>query len=399
MRRRPRGVLALIAAVVAFASATAGLSGTAGAKLASGDPIKLGNLDPFPKSFSAGVTTPPQAIAAYIDDWNKRGGLNGLPVDYVHEYPTGIDPGAYIAALTKLVNDDKVIALTGIGNCQYTINTMRQYRIPSWGATPEPPCGLQDDFMFVGAGVMTAPALTPFKFAVDHGATAFAIVRPAGIAVEGFLNGPIERYLKRHPGVKTKLVDIPIPFAPTAADLDAAILTMKEQGVDAVVIYVTDTTLAINEADIQGVGPKDGVKWFFGPNNYTPQTAKVPELDGIYVSSQAYPWEDTKNPEVKKMIKVLKGKVDVRDGFAQIGYQDAGFLENSLKGIKGKITSTSILTQWKKDKKVRWPLSPMAFDVTDATRNPTGGVILQVKNGAWAPVSDFIVIPAKEFAA
>jgi branched-chain amino acid transport system substrate-binding protein len=398
MRKRLRGLLALITVVLACSVATAGLTATAGAKPASGPPIKLGNVDPFPGA-SSGITTPAQALEAYIEAWNKRGGLNGRPIDYIQEYPASLDPASYIAAVDKLVNEDEVVALTGIGNCQYTIPVLRQYRIPSWGATLEPPCALDDDFMFVGGGTMTAPALVPFKFAADDGATAFAIIRPGGIGVESFLNNPIKRYIENHPQVTTKLVDISVPFVPTAADIDAAILTMKEEGVDAVIIYVTDTSLAIEEANLQGMGPDDGVKWFFGPNNYTPETAKASGLDGIYVANQAYPWEDTKNPEVKKMIKVLKGKVDVTDGFAQIGYQTAGFLENTLKSIKGDVTSESILKAWKKAKKVRWPLSPMQYDVTDSSNNPTGGVILQVQGGAWVPVSDFIVIPAEDFAA
>jgi branched-chain amino acid transport system substrate-binding protein len=397
VNQRSRRVLAPIAAALAFVVATACLTGTAGAKPASGDPIKLGNVELYPKG-TGGVETPGQAVNAYIDDWNKRGGLNGQPIDYIQEYPTGLDPAAYIAAVTKLVTVDKVVALPGFGNCQYTINTLRQYRIPSWGATTNPPCGNHDDFMFSGAIVAT-PVLAPFKYAIDHGSKAFAVLRPPFDQLKQYWEIPVERYLKRHPEVKTKLVDLTLPFAPTAADLDAAILTMKQQGVDAVFAgAVPDAVLAIKEANIQGKGPKDGVKWFFGPTNYTPQTAEVPDLDGVYTSNPAYPWEDTKNPDVKTMIKVLKGKVDVRDGFAQYGYQEAGFLENSLKGIKGKITSASILKQWKKDKKVPYPLTPMKFDVRNGFESPAGGVTLQVKNGAWVPVSDFIVVPYKEFA-
>jgi hypothetical protein len=113
--------------------------------------------------------------------------------------------------------------------------------------------------------------------------------------------------------------------------------------------------------------------------------------------SNTFPWEDTTNPDVKKMKKVTKGKIDIQDGFAATGYSQAGLLEESIKPIKGKVTAESVLAQWKKTKKILLPLTTMNMNLTDYTKNPSGGQVIKFENGEMVSASEFITIPAKEF--
>jgi ABC-type branched-subunit amino acid transport system substrate-binding protein len=400
MRRGSRRA-AVIAVLLTTAVAAVGFGGAAGAKPASGEPLRFGFVDGFPAG--ANPPTLAQGAQAYVDDWNKRGGFNGQPIDYIEVEPAGFSASAYIAAVSDLIDNKHVLALLSMGNCPYTIPAVRVSRTPTWGSTASPACGLDDDFMLSQQGGFagTAPALPAFTYAVDQGSKLFAVTYPSVIAgpIKTMALDPLENYLKHHPEVKTKFVGIPVPLSLTGADADAVIENMKSQGVDSVFPFITeaDIGLLLSHAATQGFAPSDGINYYLGSNLHTKAVAALPDAEGAYVLDTAYPVEDTKNPEVKKANKILKGKVDQIDGYAQGGYQAAGFLENSLKGLKGKVTSASLLAHWKKIGKVKYPLSPVKFSMTNPN-HPAGGEPLQLKNGAFVPVGDFIVVQPKEFA-
>jgi branched-chain amino acid transport system substrate-binding protein len=387
--------------LLAAAIGTVGFGGAAGAKPASGEPLKFG----FVAGFPAGSNPPTmaQGADAYVDDWNKRGGFKGQPIDLVFVEPAGFDAASYVAAVSELVDDEHVLALLSLGNCANTVNAVTAARIPTWGATEVPECGLDEDFILAQQGGFqgTAPASPAFTHAIDQGSKVFAVLYPSIISgpIKTLAIDPLENYLNRHPEVDMEFVEIPVPLSPTGADVDAAIVKMKDQGVDSIFAFIqeTDLPLFMTQAALQSFAPSDGIDYYLGSNLHTAEVASLPEADGAFVVDTAYPVEDTANPEVKKANKILKGKVDVIDGFAQSGYQIAGFLENSLKGLKGKVTSDSLLAHWKKVGKVAYPLSPVKLSLTDPN-HPAGGVVLHLEDGEFVPVSDFIVVPAKEFA-
>jgi ABC-type branched-subunit amino acid transport system substrate-binding protein len=239
------------------------------------------------------------------------------------------------------------------------------------------------------------------KYAIDKGKKVFAVMYPGAIAglKEGFVD-PLQRYLDHHPEIDMKLVEIKQPFPASAADIDGAIAEMKSEHVDALFVATQPEggSLTMQQAKLQGVGPDTGILWMFGPNFYDPKVAEAPDLAGTFVLSTNYPWEDTKNAEVKRMIKVTKGKVEKKDGFAIGGYASGALLERSMKGMKGKITSEALLAHWKTLTKVTAPLTPMKISFEGLNKNPSGGVILKFDNGEYVPVSDFITVPGKEFA-
>ena len=191
-----------------------------------------------------------------------------------------------------------------------------------------------------------------------------------------------------------------MPFPASAADWDAAIATLKDAGVDAFFAATQPEggVLGLEEARRQGFGPEDGIKWIFGPNFYDPALASDPAFEGTYATSTAVPWENTDDPEVKKMTKVISKKIEKRDGFAESGYQIAANLEASLKKVKGELTPASIMAAWSKLHNQKMSLTDgLKVDWTDVSKGPSYSAMLTVTDGAWVQVGDFIVIPAKEF--
>jgi ABC-type branched-subunit amino acid transport system substrate-binding protein len=393
--RYARRITTVIAVVMVASVATIGLAGTAGAKNPTGAPLKFGYIEPFPGE--SAQPTIVEAIKAYFADWNKRGGYNNQPVALQVESPASFSPAAYIAAVNKLADDTKVVAFLDSGVCMYSVTALRSKHIPTLGATDQ--CGATDSSFFFATGgrATTLPMLT---YAIAQGSKAFGVAYPSSVPglKDGFVT-PLQDYLDLNPSIKTKLVDVPMPFPASAADWDAAIQKMKDAGVDAAFIAVQPDggVLGLQEARLQGFGPDDGIKWIFGPNFYDPEIAANSAFEGAYALSIAYPWEDTKNPQVKKMSKTIKKSLSKQDGFAESGYQIAASVEGALKGVKSPVTSAALLQKWSTLHKQPYPLTPTKLDWTNVTKNPSVGEIVLAKDGKWVPASDFLVIPAKKF--
>ena len=130
---------------------------------------------------------------------------------------------------------------------------------------------------------------------------------------------------------------------PTGADSAARVAKLEAAGVTASFLAgtVESSPVALQSAT-EWVRPADGVKWVLGSNLTTGRWSGVPELEGTYILSSSYPWEDTSNKQVKKMNKVIGNEVGNKDGFAEYGYQLGYLLEQSLNKIKGEVTGEAV---------------------------------------------------------
>ncbi len=115
-------MLAALLAVVVAAGLVAGCSsagtsknasetsGTAGA--ASGTPIKIGAVVSLTGSYAGLGAGEKSALQMEVDKINKAGGINGRPIDLIIE-DDATDAAKAAAATTKLIEQDKVVALIG----------------------------------------------------------------------------------------------------------------------------------------------------------------------------------------------------------------------------------------------------------------------------------------------
>ena len=391
--KRKVALLSATAVVAALVSITAPAGA---AQPASGEPLQFGYINT-----SAGPTAVPsfeQAVKAYVDDWNQRGGLDGQPIEIVFD-DTGFDTGKQLAAARTFGSNPK-IAVVGAATCAVTVPLLATFHIPTLvQAVNTTDCVQDPSFMFTAnAQANTLPAL---KWAIDEGAKNFGVILPALPQLRANFITPLENYIALHPKLGVKLTVAEVPLVPTGADFDGAVAKLKAAGVTALFAATTAQNggVALQSASRNGFGPADGVKWLLGSNLYDPKVASVPELEGAYIVANLYPWEDTSNKHVKKMNKVIGNEVDNKDGFAAEGYQVANMLERSLKEIKGEVTREALGKLWasKPYKEFQLYLAPFTVDLTDGMSNPSGGQILTIKNGEFVPKSDFLVIPAKQF--
>jgi ABC-type branched-subunit amino acid transport system substrate-binding protein len=391
---RIRRLLIAVAVVAMVAAAPWAGAGTVTGKQPTGEVLKFGFIEA--RAESASVPQTRQALQAYFDDWNKRGGFRGQPVELVYDV-VGFSPSEEQAAVLKQVNDDKVIAFLGIGVCQFTKPTLAPLKVASYWSG-DPSCY---DSSFMSAASGQATTLPMLLWAIDQGAKTFGVLYTDIPSLKTIFVDPLENYLKAHPDVKTKLVTKSLPLATTGADIDGAIAEFKAAGVDMLFASASPegAALQLQRAKQQGFGPADGIRWIFGPNIYDPDVAaNADDLQGTYVLSQWYPWEETKVPAVKKMVKTIGKQIEVRDGFAASGYQFGAILERALKTVKGPVTRASVLHALLSIHKFPMPIAPYKVDLADFANNPSGGQILKDENGKWTPVSDYIVTSSKEFA-
>jgi ABC-type branched-subunit amino acid transport system substrate-binding protein len=386
---------AVTAALLVASVAALGFGGSAGAKPASGEPLKFGALN---LTGPGAVPSAGQALQGYIDDWNHRGGFNGQPIEIVTE-DVGFDPAASIAAVNKLI-DENVVAFTSIGNCQVTKQVLRGKGVAAWGFSGNPKSQFFcfDDSFMVATITQSGTTLPMLQYAIDKAVKTFGVLGPAGFA--GTFAEPLHDYLDLHPGLKVNVVEAETPaIVPTAADIDAGIAKLKDAGVKALfaVAPAESAVTMLTSARRAGFGPEDGIIWIFAPNIYDPAVVDVPEFEGTYVLTTTFPWEDTGNPQVKRMIKVTRHKIEIRDGFAVTGYQSGALLEKSLKGLKGEVTRASLLEHWQSLTNIKLPMTPMTIDFSDPSKAPAGGQILKVEHGKFVPASDYLVTPTKEF--
>jgi ABC-type branched-subunit amino acid transport system substrate-binding protein len=374
------------------------LAGSSGAKPASGDPLRFGFLD-----FTPAAAATHDGLQAYFDDWNKRGGYKGQPIELVYKSSDSLNSAG--ADAQTITNDPSVLAMLSGGVCQVTINALKATKIPTLASPALDPSCFDSSFMY-GAGGQ-APSLPALQWAIDHGSKHFGVLVPSVPGVSALVD-PFKAYVDKNPQLGVDLTVVPLPLNAGGADVDGALAKLKSANVDAVFpITVIDTQeLLLREAAAQGYGPTDGIKYIFSGI----PTADLPIFEGTYALSVLYSWEDTSIPAVKKMVKTIGKKVKVHDSFSAGAYQEGLILEQTLDHIKGPITRDSIEKFWRAQHKFQLPLAPYKVDFVGGSgctginsgdactfKSPSGAQILQNKDGTWVPAGEFVVIPAKEF--
>jgi branched-chain amino acid transport system substrate-binding protein len=391
--------ITLLAVAALMTVALSAGSNAGAAKPASGEPIVFGYLDPL-----VGASATPsvkQALLAYVDDYNERGGHDGQPVEIRFE-DVGFDPGKSLAAARTFGSDPGVAGILNLGGiCAVTRPVLATFNIPTLVAALDDSCPQDPSFMFTpGQQAATLPMM---QFAINEGAKHFGLIYPGGIPLlrTGFVD-PLESYLALNPDAGIDVTTVEVPIVATGADFDGAIAKLKAAGVTALYAAAqpAGAALAMQSAIRNGFGPDDGIKWIWGPNIYDPTVvADLPDLEGAYALATATPWEETSNKQVKKMNRIIGDAVEVKDGFAESGYQTGALIEQSLDKVKGAVTRDSLRKVWqsKAFTKYQPALVPYTVNLTDGLKNPAGGQIVLAKGGQWEPASEFIVVPAKEF--
>ena len=385
------GAIALSGIFVALSGASllggslpAGATGS-GTGAATGSPLTFGVL--ATNTGSSAAPEDGQALEAYVANWNAHGGYKG------HRIVLNVDDTA--GNLTTTTNDARALVtqnnvLAFINNYNLldcTVNGSYYASVPVADIGVEATTSCYNstvDFPTSNPGGTIGLSVFP-KWASTVGSDHIGILAPSVAGVSTLISA-LGTYVKKV--THHTLVQASVPLVPTAAQLDAAFVQLKAQKVDAVIMIVlaqTGASLAISEANTQGFGPDNGIRWMFGGASISPVG-----ITGAYDELFTYPWSSS-IPQVKQARKLLEAKgITEFDAASAIGYQNGALLQQTLDAVKGPVTRASILTALHGLKSVPLALTPLRIDLANPSSDLEGGVIEVSKNGKFVPASSYL---------
>lgn len=391
---------ALVASGCSSSSGPKAPTGSASGSGASGAPLVFGSDGGL--NGSAGTPGFAYALRAYFADWNKRGGYKGRPVEIVTT-DAGATSATNVAAIQKLVNASKVLALVGSDgplDCSAGGPTITDAGIALISIPIDASCfGLPNAFPVESNGAAGGAALAYDAF--KRGARRICLTFPDVPTVATSISNGLKKAIAKFGDGAALTYSSFAPVAFTAADAATFIAQVSQHHCDAVQVDATlaNTQLILAAAAQAGIYPNKGI-FFAAPTAYTPGgiAAIGPTAQGLYVDSPTLPaitasFAATAGPEVKQAAKVLAAvPKQYQDSWAQLGYEAGWLMEHTLNQMSGPITRANILSTLKTEK-LSLPLSVGEFDYTQTNVSatsprvvPAGASILKVQG------NDFVVV-------
>lgn len=283
-------------------------------------------------------------LQGYLDMVNKAGGVDGRKIEFLHT-DDEFDPAKGSAALTKYIEDDKVFAIVGHFGTPVvaaTVQTLKDTGIPSVyfatgigqlyaesaktdaeGANLFP---VQPIYRNEG-GIMAAYAAGKFS------AKKIGIIYTnddAGMDLEKGATAQI----KTMSGVSY----VEEQVAAGAADVSAAVTSIKNANVDFVIIAAIQATMPtiVKELAAQGVN-KDAITTYVNVSSAMSK-AVIGDIQGKF-NLYGPGWVDYSSSIAQASLKEFQANVDSQyatNAYAQTGWIAAYFFVEGLKRLKGK---------------------------------------------------------------
>jgi branched-chain amino acid transport system substrate-binding protein len=310
------------------AEATCGLGN--GTK-AEGEPILVGGINGNapPGDFSGGT----DAAAAYFKCVNDNGGINGRPIKYLVENDQW-NPELAAQVATKLVKDDKVVALVGNGSVVSMAVNAQLYRDENIMAMASA-CAISDCYEnsnIVSSNQGPLPSgIGALKYAIEELGTEHAACIGFNIPNNGgWACNEMSNYMESKGKKSTSLL-----MDPTAPDLNSVYLQALAEKVDTILLMLpAGPAIGILKIAEEQDG-RDQFTWVSPTPLYDPT---VPATLGDYWDGQLYvnielaPF-DSKGKDNLNWIAVMDKygeKEDRRDTFSQSGFVSAKFFVEAL---------------------------------------------------------------------
>ncbi len=350
MKRRRTAVLAMMLVLV-LALSGCGTAGTT-SEMAQGvtkDSVKVGNsiatsgpLAPVGVPFKAG-------IEAYFLMVNEGGGVDGRQIEYVHQ-DDEFNPEKGKAAFDKLVNDEKIFALVGHFGTPIvgaTLNDIKEIGIPAvyfatgTGILYNEKAGEADRCAFpvqpvypMEGRIMTAWAVGEFN------AKTIGVIYTNDDAGKDLLGG-IQNEAEKVGGVTVIAEQVP----PNAEDVSAAVIKLKNEDVDVVVIAAIQGTFPqiAKEMAKQGLNKTTLTTYV---NSDQRMTAAVKDTVNGQFDIYSDAWVDMTKPAIKDYREWISKTSDEdlsSNAYAMTGWIAAHFFVEGLKNVEGDLTWDSYI--------------------------------------------------------
>ncbi|MFT4262235.1 MAG: ABC transporter substrate-binding protein [Nocardioides sp.] len=331
MFRRVAGSAALVLAASAALAACGGSESSGesdGGASASTDPIVIGAYGPLTGP-AASLKVLYDAIGAYYDDLNAKGGIDGHPVTFVTE-DDQLNPAQTPAAARTLVERDKVSMICGPAGSPTTVAVKPYLEAHDIGIVP----AAGSDELIGKTSFLQVPTYTPLaadlvKYAVeDLHATKIAIAYTDDSVGQPTLAGATGELEEL--GLEPVAT---VSFNGTAPDQSALVAKLKQSGADFVVVNNTAPVISqvFKAAAKIGYEPTWGAAWPALTKTLFDLSGGALDSGNIVFSS---PFLLGDAPEAKDFQDVLTKyapDVDQTDTIAMLGWTSASVCTEVLR--------------------------------------------------------------------
>jgi branched-chain amino acid transport system substrate-binding protein len=390
-----------VASVLAVALMALGVAACGGGDGASsggggGGTIKIGAWFPLSGPIASSGIPQKEGAAAFFDQLNAGGGVNGRKVKYATE-DNAFDPQQTIQAARKLIGDEKVVAIvaangtaTSAAAFPYVLN---QAKVPiintyggagDWYSPPKPGLfGYQTLYEEQGAAAGA--------WAAEDGHKNIVVIRSDPAAFAG-----VAKYVG--PGAKSvdpsvKVTEQVVKFQTT--DYSPIVGELKGKNPDAVVLILAypEAAAFLKQAKLQGVNvPAYG----YAPTADEGIIKLAGEAaNGYHAVSLTKPAMDP-SPEMKEYRTALKkfAPKEQPSGNSAASYAAAKAFAEVLKTVKGDVTPKSIAAAFAKGGTIETGILPPLKYSKDKHLGATQIQRVVVKNGKFVAQGGFSTPPA-----
>lgn len=359
--------------------------------------ILLGEVQPMsgPASLigKAGAAGSKLAIA----EINAKGGINGRKLRAIYE-DDGYVPARSVSSVKKLIDSDKVFALTGTTGSAHMVAmlpTIEEAKIPTivhMAPNPAVVSPRRPTVFMIGPDYDYA-GYVPINYMIEklgQKGGKFGILYQDDDFGKALLVG-YQKAVKQH-GVASVAE---IPFKRGAKDFSAEVLTLKEKGVTAMYLgtLTTESASVMSELRRLGMTPLIGTLWA----GQMPAAVKLAAPSGFEYLIPDY-YASNYDPAGIKLMEVAK-KYLSEDDYANFnrytisGYVGTIVLAEGIRRCGAKVTRTCVVSELNKLKNFSTGglTGPLSFD------NPKAQAVLPIKlfqtdpkNATVKSVTDFI---------
>lgn len=373
--------------------AMAGAAHAGGPTCESG-PIRLGSVSTItgPVDFSA----TPKATAAYFDQLNAGGGINGCLIDYEMADDRG-DPLVATQAARNLIDNEKVVAMVGAASlldCGVNAALYQRSNVMDVaGLAVDPVCYTAPSVSGVAPGPYVLSTAMLFYASEHLGAERVCAFN----YVIGGWREAMENALKEWETITGNNLHILDMTLPVQGDLTPYLIRARDEGCDAVFTNQVEPGIVqwINTADAQGI---TGIDWVFLASGYTEGVASAlaESKQPIYVGTEWEPY--TLRNEANQGWLDMVSKADIEpSAFSQAGYLAGQVIAGVIEGIDGPVTRDAVTSALREMEPVSYPIAagPFLFGkgATDGPMRATK--VVKLDAGEWTVVTpDWVDLPS-----
>ncbi len=335
-----------------------------------------------------------RAIAAYFKMVNEQGGINGRKVRFIYENDS-YQPAKTVAAVKKLVEEDKVFALiAGLGTANnlavmdYLIQNNVPHVAPATGSTTMA-VPLKKNVYALQMNYMTEATLLT-QYALDQwGSKKLAVFyQNDSFGKEGLdtVNAELKkRGLPEATGVSYEAAD---------TNFAAQALKLQTSGADTVILWAVPKPGASVIAEMTKIGFKPKLMASAVINDPAIFQLAGPGIEGLVIPAWIPAYDDLSNPKIVEYQEFMKKYAPNEQigGFSLSGYVEAQVMTEGLRRTGKELTRERFMQTMDQMKDYTGSVLPnVSYSPTDHAGVKTA-FLQKAQGNRWVSFTDWITV-------